>query len=71
MTAYLIKYQIRRRGGISIHQGDWQDKEVMVVAGDDARRALDEVVNAVQDQDFRLREIKVCMQVDMIAKELR
>ena len=71
MTIYLIKYQIRYRDMVSIPQGEWQDKEVRVVAGDDARDAVSEVIDTVAGQDFRLKEIKVCGQIDIIAQKLR
>lgn len=66
MTIYLIRYQIRYRSMVSIPQGEWQDKEMRVVAGDDARDAIDEVMNTVVDQDFRLKEIEVCGQIDIV-----
>ncbi len=69
MTAYLIRYQIRRRGIISIPQGDWQDKEEIVVAGDDGRDAVNEIVGSLQGRDFLLKEIEIIGQVTKIAQE--
>ncbi len=70
MIVYLIRYQTRRREAVSIPQGDWQDKEVRVVAGEDAREALNELVGTIENIDFRLRGIEVCGRVDMIAHGL-
>ncbi len=66
MTLYLIKYQTRREEGISILQGDWQDKEMTIVADDDARDAVEVAVNVATNCDFRLKGIEVCGQVDAI-----
>jgi len=52
MIAYRITYQTRRKTGISTHQGDWQDKEDVVVAGDDAREAVNEIVDSLSGHDF-------------------
>lgn len=70
MTSYRVTYQIRRREGVSISQGDWQDKEVIVVAGDDAMDAIWEVQNAVVDHDFRLRTVEVRERIDIIVQGL-
>ncbi|KKN91214.1 hypothetical protein LCGC14_0220820 [marine sediment metagenome] len=72
MTSYLIKYQTRRKHRCaSIPQGEWQDKEIRVVAGEDAREALDEILGTFKGFDFRLRGIEVCGQIDVIAQKLR
>lgn len=70
MIAYLIKYQTRRRCGASTHQGDWQDKEAVVVAEEDAREAVDNIVNDLRDHDFRLRGVEEVAQVTKIARRL-
>lgn len=69
MISYKIKYQTRRRESVSIWQGDWQDKEIVVVAGEDAREAVDDVVkvaNILLGKDFRLRGVEIIGQVDII-----
>jgi hypothetical protein len=70
MTAYRITYQTRRRAGLSIHQGDWQNRENVVVAGDDARDAIDEIINGLGGYDFRLQSVEVTGQVTAIAHNL-
>ncbi len=70
MTAYLIRYQIRRRGRISIPRGDWQDEEKIVVAGDDGREAINEIVDSITNYDFRLRSVEEVRRVDRISKRL-
>jgi len=52
MTAYRITYQTHRKAGLSTYQGDWQDREGVVVAGDDARGAVDEIVDSLSGHDF-------------------
>ena len=72
MTVYLIRYQTRRKYiYASVPQGEWQDKEIRVVAGEDAREALNEILGTFKGFDFRLRGIEVCGRIDMIAQGLR
>lgn len=71
MTSYLVTYQVRRKGGVGIPQGDWIDREMIVIAGDDAREAINETIDNNTNHDFRLREIKVNGRVDVIAQSLR
>lgn len=70
MTSYLVMYQIRRKRGVSISQGDWQDKEDVVIAGDDAREAVDEIVYGLSDHDFLLKGVKMMGQVTAISRSL-
>jgi len=70
MTAYRITYQTLRKAGPSTHQGDWQDKEDVVVARDDAREAVDEIVGSLSGHDFRLKSVEVTGQVTAIARSL-
>lgn len=72
MTSYRIRYKIRRRSDeASIGQGEWQDKEVRVVAGEDARKAVAAIYDTTEGHDFCLREIKVIGEVDIIAQTVR
>lgn len=71
MTSYLVTYQVRRKGDVGIPQGDWIDREMIVIAGDDAREAINETIDNSTNHDFRLREIKVNGRVDVIAQSLR
>jgi len=71
MISYRVTYQIRRKASLSVPQGDWQDKESVVVAGEDAMEAICKTVEDNSGYDFRLKEIKVNGRVDMIAKSLR
>lgn len=66
MISYRVMYQIRRREGVSISRGDWQDKEMRVVAGKDARDAVREVERVVHNNDFRLKSIEVLGQIDRV-----
>ena len=68
MTAYRIKYQTRRKDKLTIPSGNWQYKEKTVLAGDDAREAIDKIVDSLQGYSCRLRGVKVVGRVDMIAK---
>lgn len=68
MTAYRIKYQTRRKGGVAIWKGDWQDKEMIAVAGEDAREIIDGLVDTLRGHDFRLRGIEVIVRVDIMAR---
>jgi len=43
----------------------------VVVAGDDAREAIDEVVDALRGYDFRLERVEATGQVMAIARKLR
>ena len=67
MTAYRIKYQTRRRNGISIPQGNWLDKEKVVLAGEDAN----EIVNTTRNHDFRLKGVEIITSVDIINFEVK
>lgn len=72
MTSYLITYQTRRKDGVGIHQGDWQYKKCVIVAGDDAREAVGWInLSCCLDYDFRLRSIGVIGQVDMIVGDAK
>lgn len=71
MTVYQIKYQTRSKEGLSIPQGEWQDKEEFIVAGDDAREAVDEVVRTIRNHDFRLIEVKSSGCVHRIAHGIK
>ena len=70
MTSYRVTYQTRRKAGVSTYQGDWQDKEGIVVAGDDAREAVDEIVDGLSGHDFRLKSVEATGQVLAIARSL-
>ena len=58
MTTYQIKYQTRIKANVSIRQGEWQDEEEFIIAGDDAREAIYEVERTTYDHDFRLIEVR-------------
>lgn len=64
MTTYLIKYQI--------NEGEWLDTESRVVAGEDAREAVDEIVSYLSGKThvhgFRLKSIEIVGHVDIIAR---
>lgn len=68
MTSYLVRYQTRRRAVPSIYQGNWQDKEDVVVAGDDAREAVDAIIDSISGHDFRLMGVEKKGMVSVIAK---
>ena len=70
MTAYRVKYQIRRREMTAIPQGDWQDREEVIVDNDDATGVIDEIADSFTSHDFRLREIEVVLSVNSIALSL-
>lgn len=80
MTAYRIKYQIRRKGVTrKTHimsgrpwstDGEWQDKEKVIVVGEDAREAIDEIVSTLSNNDFRVRGVEIITDVDIIAHGL-
>lgn len=72
MTSYRVTYQIRLRVGVGIPQGDWLDKEMIVVSGDDAREAINETLDKIKTcYSFRLKEIKVNGRVNVISQSLR
>lgn len=71
MISYKIKYQTRRRETVSAWRGDWQDKEIVVVAGDDAIEAINEVARVVLGKDFRLRGVEIVGHVDIISHSER
>ena len=55
-----------------MRQGDWQDKESVVLSDNDARDAVEEVsVNHCDWWDFRLIDISSIARVDMISKVIR
>lgn len=64
MTTYLIKYQI--------DEGEWLDAEKTVVADEDAREAINEVVDSLSGRSsyrgFRLKSIEIIGHVDTIAR---
>lgn len=70
MTAYRIKYQIRRKEMMAIPQGDWQDRKEVVVGNDDAREVIENFADAFPSHDFRLREIEVVLSIDSISYSL-
>lgn len=71
IITYRIKYQTRRRSEVSIPQGDWLDKERVVLAREDAREAINEVISTINNSDFRLRGVEIVGRVDMIACNLQ
>lgn len=68
MIAYQIRYQTCRNGRLTIPSGDWQDKEKTVLADEDARGAVNKIIDSLQGYSFRLKGVEVVGQVDMIAK---
>ncbi len=70
MTAYRVKYQIRRIEMTAIPQGDWQDREEVIVGNDDATGVIDEIANSLPSHDFRLRGVEAIMKIDFIALSL-
>lgn len=70
MTAYKIKYQLRRKEITAVPQGEWQDKEEVIVDNDDATGAIDEIADSFPSHDFRLRGVEVLMRIDSIALNL-
>ena len=70
MTAYRIKYQIRRKAITAVPQGEWRDREEVIVGNDDATGVIDEITDSFTSHDFRLREIEVVLSVDSIALSL-
>lgn len=72
MISYRVKYQVRRKDGLSTPQGEWQDKEEVVVAGEDAREAINAVMHNVPNHHncFRLIGVKVKGKIDVIAQGL-
>jgi hypothetical protein len=67
MKVYIVKYQTRRKGNVSMRQGDWQDREMCVVAGENAISAWAEVIMSLRGVDYHLTSITVDRQVDLIA----
>lgn len=70
MTSYKVMYQIRRRSAVSIPKGDWQDKEDVVVAGDNAVEAIDEIGDNLRGYDFRLKGVEIVGQITKIVKSI-
>lgn len=70
ITSYKIIFQIRRKGNISIWQGDWQDKEVVILGGDDATEIVNEMATTFPHHDFRLKGVEIIGQVDAISLEI-
>ncbi len=71
MISYRVIYQTRRKESISTWQGDWQDEEIVVVAGEDAMEAIDDVVKVASillGKDFRLRGVEIIGQVDIVSR---
>lgn len=66
MTAYRVKYQTRRKSNISIHEGDWQDKQKIILADDDAMPVIKVIVSDNKGFDFRLKEIHIMTNVDSV-----
>ena len=72
MTSYLIKYQTLRKDDMAnTRQNEWQDKEMTVVANNDAMDAIEVVRNINIDREFRLKEVEISGQVDVIIEKLR
>ncbi len=72
MTSYRVKYQTRRKSKLAgIGQGEWQDKEVIVLAGEDAKEAIDEIVDIDPGLESRLKKVDAWGRVDVIARRLR
>lgn len=72
MTSCMIRYQTRRKNKLAgIGQGEWQDKEVVVLAGDDAIEAVDAMADIDPDLEFRLKRVVKWGYVDIIAQRLR
>ena len=70
MTAFKIKYQLRRKACQSIPQGDWQDKEYIVVTDEDATNAVIELMIATFDHhETRLRGVEAISEIDYISLE--
>lgn len=68
MTSYKIIFQIRRKESVAIHQGDWQDKEIIILGGDDATEIVNEMVTTFPYHDFRLKEVRICGKVDALSQ---
>jgi len=67
MVAYIVKYQTRRKGSVTMRQGNWQDKEKCVVAGDNAMEAWVEVIMNLRGVDYHLTSIAVDRRVNLIS----
>lgn len=71
MTSYQIRYQIRRKDAIpGVGMGEWQDRQWVVVADDDAMGSVLEIADSFPSHDFRLKEVEMCGHVDEISQEL-
>lgn len=69
MTSYRVMYQTRRQASSGISPGEWRDKEMVIVAGDDAMDAIAFVLEKYSRFDIRIKGVKVVGQVDAIALE--
>jgi len=54
----------------AIPQGEWQDREEVIVDNDDATGVIDEIADSFPSHDFRLREVEVVLRIDSIAMSL-
>jgi len=54
----------------AIPQGDWQDREEVIVGNDDATGVIDEIAESFPRHDFRLRGVEAIMKIDFIALSL-
>lgn len=70
MTSYKIMYQVRTKAGkAGLPGGDWQDKESVVVAGEDAMEAVLATFWNNEINEFRLRGVELIGQVDIVVEQ--
>jgi hypothetical protein len=68
MIAYAVRYQTRRKGNVSMGPGDWQDKEMCVVAGENAIDAWFDITATLVGVDYRLTSISVDRHIDLVSR---
>ena len=70
MLAYKVKCRTRRKGNLSVPEGEWQFMEKTVVAGDCATEAIAAVHEFLDGVEFRLVGVEVTGDVDLVARRI-
>ncbi len=72
MTVYRVQYQTRSKaGGSGLSQGEWQDKQSIVVVKNDGMEAVDMITQTYCNHDLRINRVVPIVDVDMLSKDLQ
>lgn len=70
MILYLVTYQTKRKGITSVPEGEWMDKEKIIIGTKDATSVINVIKDMCLVHYFRLKGITEISKVDMIIPNL-